>query len=69
MHKQDRLRLQRRRESELKLPDRYIIKGDSLFEIARKFGWAVNDPNMGNRQHRRSEMKGAIKEEKKLCGE
>jgi hypothetical protein len=66
MDKQVRKEMQKRREGALKLPEKYIVKGESLFDRARKFGWAVNDTLSGNRETRRSDIKEAIREERKV---
>lgn len=65
MNKEDRKQAQKKREAALILPDKYVVKGESLFERARKFGWAVNDPLSGNRAQRRKDIRDAIIEDRR----
>jgi hypothetical protein len=65
MNRVDRLRQQRERECKLRLPEKYIVKGESLFDRARKFGINPNDRATGNREKRRQNIKETIREERK----
>ena len=61
LNKATRYEIQDARVVSLKLPDKYIVKGESLFERGRKYGLAVNDAAWGNRSDRRGYVRDAIK--------
>lgn len=47
-----------------KIPKNYVVKGESLFDRARKFGMSVNSFGL-NRASCRKDIKEAIREERR----
>jgi hypothetical protein len=66
MHKFAKATAQHQRELLLARarPKNYIVKGESLFDRGRKFGMECNNPEMGNRERRRKNIKEAIRTER-----